>query len=264
MKKKLKIIYEIAKKISLSALINDEIRLWYGKIRFEKYKKHLRIYKDSKSQSVKNVTSYNAEALKDLTTDFYMRRMKWLIFSSLAIETVSPTSKILVIGPRTENEILFLKALGYKNVQGIDLISYSPWVELGDMHSMPFTNSSFDIVLCGWTLPYSKNPRKAASEILRVTKKGGVIAIGLEHIPSKLLNKMKNLFWKNNATDLNPREIAYKRLNSCKDILAVFERKKIENVYFRHDAPLRKEEPEKIQKISGLASSQVMICFRRR
>jgi SAM-dependent methyltransferase len=261
---KIKNIYSFALKAAKSTLVNDEIRFWVGHGRFKKYKANIKILQAKSSKSVKNVTEYNLKAFDNIKTDFLMRRMKWLIFSALATETTSPDNNILVIGPRTENEILFLKGLGYNNVQGVDLISYSPWVKLGDMHNMPFPKSSFDVVLCGWTLPYSKIPQKVALEILRVTKQDGIIAVGLEHIPEKTLKKMKINFSRIKNSTLNPREIAHKRLNSCEDILGVFKKQNISEIYFRHDAPLKKVCPKRIQKISGLASSQVMICFRKK
>lgn len=90
------------------------------------------------------------------------------------------TKRLLTIGPRTEGEILNLIAHGFRrrNVTAIDLISYSPWVQLGDMHALPLPDDHFDVVLAGWVLGYSDNKRKAAEEIIRVAKPGAIVAIG--------------------------------------------------------------------------------------
>jgi SAM-dependent methyltransferase len=88
--------------------------------------------------------------------------------------------KVLTVGPRSESEIFSLIAAGIspENITGLDLISYSDFVELGDMHAMPFDDRSFDIVIAGWVLAYSADNRKAADEILRVARPGAHIAIG--------------------------------------------------------------------------------------
>jgi len=91
----------------------------------------------------------------------------------------------LTIGPRTEGEILNLFSHGFKkdNVKGLDLISYSPWIDVGDMHNIPFEDNSFDIVICGWVIAYSNNKLKAASEIIRVLKNNGIASIGVSYSP---------------------------------------------------------------------------------
>ena len=96
-----------------------------------------------------------------------------------------PKLKILTIGPRTEGEILNLFSHGFKkeNVKGLDLISYSPWIDVGDMHDIPFEDNSFDIVICGWVIAYSNNKIKAASEIIRVLKNNGIASIGVSYSP---------------------------------------------------------------------------------
>lgn len=88
--------------------------------------------------------------------------------------------KILSIGPRSEGEIFLLYAYGFEmeNISAIDLFSYSPLIELGDMHKLNFENESFDIVILGWCLAYSNNKKKVISEVRRVLKEKGSIIIG--------------------------------------------------------------------------------------
>jgi hypothetical protein len=54
-------------------------------------------------------------------------RMNLLIYPLSVIETLDRNARILVIGPRNENDLLSLVGLGFKreNVIGLDLISYS-------------------------------------------------------------------------------------------------------------------------------------------
>jgi SAM-dependent methyltransferase len=89
--------------------------------------------------------------------------------------------KILSIGPRTEGEIFNLVGYGFrrKNIVGLDLVSYSPYIKVGNMHQMPFDDHSFDVVICGWVLGYSDDKPQAVREILRVVKPGGTVAVGV-------------------------------------------------------------------------------------
>lgn len=88
--------------------------------------------------------------------------------------------RVLTIGPRSESEIFSLIAAGIApaNITGLDLISYSDFVDLGDMHAMPYDDDSFDIIIAGWVLTYSADNQRAAREILRVARPGAHIAIG--------------------------------------------------------------------------------------
>ena len=88
--------------------------------------------------------------------------------------------RVLSIGPRVEGEIFNIIGHGFlkRNITALDLFSYSPLIEVGDMHDMTFEDESFDVVICGWVLGYSNDRQAAANEILRVTKPGGLISIG--------------------------------------------------------------------------------------
>ena len=93
--------------------------------------------------------------------------------------------KILTIGPRVEGEIYNIIGYGFRsrNVVGLDLFSYSPYIRVGNMHHMEFADGEFDVVISGWVLGYSEDMQQCAREMLRVTKPGGVIAIGNAFTP---------------------------------------------------------------------------------
>lgn len=93
--------------------------------------------------------------------------------------------RVLIIGPRTENEILLYISHGFApgKVRGLDLMSYSPWIDVGDMHAMPYADDSFDVVLFSWVLGYSSNQEQAVAEAVRVARPGGLVGIGEEFEP---------------------------------------------------------------------------------
>ena len=105
-------------------------------------------------------------------------RVLYLYFNLISNPNLNKEN-ILILGPRYENEIFIAKAFGFKNIYALDTFSYSPLVEIGDMHNMNFQDKFFDAVVCGWTISYSKNPLKAFDEIKRVLKKNGTAIFGL-------------------------------------------------------------------------------------
>lgn len=135
--------------------------------------------------------------------------------------------KFLSVGPRSEAEIFSLLARGVQtnNIRGLDLISYSPFVDLGDMHAMPYPDQSFDVIILGWVLAYSKNHKKVREEILRVAKPGAVIAIGCEYNPMSTEDLMKSG---------GVLKDDYPRFYHTDDILKIFDGV-IDDVFFKHD-----------------------------
>ena len=109
-----------------------------------------------------------------------------IYFPIFALSCIPSNEKdsLLIIGPRFENEIFIARSLGFakKSIRTLDTFSYSPFVEIGDMHKMSFRNESFSQLLCSWTLSYSSNPKLAAKEMTRVTKIGGYLAISMQKV----------------------------------------------------------------------------------
>jgi hypothetical protein len=98
------------------------------------------------------------------------------------------TMKVATIGCRTEAEIFSLVNAGFnpKNISGYDLFTNSPLIDLGDITEMNVKDDVFDITVCGWVLEFVTDLNLAASELLRITKNGGLIAIGGMHHPNSL------------------------------------------------------------------------------
>ncbi|RYG39221.1 MAG: SAM-dependent methyltransferase [Burkholderiales bacterium] len=162
-------------------------------------------------------------------------RMNLLIYPLSVIETLNSSSRILVIGPRNENDIFSLGGLGFQRdrIDGLDLISYSNLITLGDMHAIPFGDDEFDAVVCGWTISYSTDPRRAADEMVRVLKSGGIIAIGVEYSEMGPSDEKKLLGY-----ELQEFDRIGRRLNSTSDFRELFAAS-MRHIYFDHDAPQR-------------------------
>jgi SAM-dependent methyltransferase len=165
-------------------LLMDHFRYLYMKLRFV-YFVYLRQKLSSLDLDTGDIAKETVQHNRKGLTDVSVTRSNALLKPLSAIEDLDIDSSILCIGPRTEGELFNLAANGFmlSNIRGIDLISYSPLIELGDMHNMKYLDSQWDAIVCGWVLAYSDNKKKAASELVRCCRPGGVIAIGIEYHP---------------------------------------------------------------------------------
>jgi hypothetical protein len=165
-------------------LLVDRIRLIVASARFLWYvrlRRRLRTLSEEELGVTERTVTHNLLGLKDLT----VARSSKLVRPLSVIETLTPDSKILSIGPRTEGELLNLVGHGFRarNIRGVDLISYSPWIDLGNMHNLPYPDDSFDASIMSFTLAYSSERKRAVGEMVRVTRNEGLVAIGVEWNP---------------------------------------------------------------------------------
>jgi len=112
------------------------------------------------------------------------QRVRWPMFLLGAIPDC-PKDSLLIIGPRYEPELLMAQGLGWDpdGIRGLDTFSYSPMVDVGDMHDLPYGDSTFGAVVCAWTLSYSTRPEVAAKEIQRVLRPGGYLVVSMQKVP---------------------------------------------------------------------------------
>lgn len=155
-------------------------------------------------------------------------RILKLIQPLSVIDRMTTESKVLAIGCRFETDLLYLVGYGFHpaNVRGLDMISYSPWVDCGDMHKMNYPDSTWDAVLLGWTLAYSTEPQVAAREIIRVVRPGGLVAISVTCYPPAVMKAMQE------RGEMIGDPAA--RRQTVASILELFQ-PQIERVYFQHD-----------------------------
>lgn len=93
--------------------------------------------------------------------------------------------RLLIVGGRTEAEILSMMSAGFTeaNIEAIDLFSYSPLIKTGTVISLPYESDYFDVIVVGWVLEFIEDIPSAISEIKRVVKDGGIIAVGAMYHP---------------------------------------------------------------------------------
>lgn len=139
-----------------------------------------------------NTRSYN---LNSLVSQFGASFDRGAILAEFGWQAVPdylrPHSSVLHIGPRNLNEIFVSIAATRDSglVKAVDLNPIPGFVSFGDMHDLPFKANSFDIVFIGWVLAYSKDPRTAIKEIMRVSKPDSVIVIGYDKDEERNLNQ---------------------------------------------------------------------------
>lgn len=193
---------------------------------FARLLRRLRVFRHPSDSVSANTVKYNMTAFN---RPLLLRRTRVLLRPLSVIETLDRDSAILVVGPRSEDDLLHLRSYGFRNVRGLDLLSYSPLIDLGDMHRMPYADSTFDAVLYGWVLVYSDDPERAAREALRVVKPGGIVGIGAEHHPQRLVES---------AHTRRIAELEYavggKRINTAEQHLQLFG-EHVKRVFFAHE-----------------------------
>ncbi len=157
-------------------------------------------------------------------------RILRLIRPLVSIDKINGNSKIVSIGCRYETDLLYLCAYGCdpRKVRGMDMISYSNWVDLGNMHHMEYPDNFWDVVVLGWVLSYSSNPRQAVKEIIRVTRDAGVVAISVTYQPPQRLKE----FEKEGRLIGSAQEGG--RIQTVAEIRSLFE-PHVRHVYFDHD-----------------------------
>lgn len=190
---------------------------------FLEKEKKIQTLKTETKNSAHNTIRYNVDSLLESVE---LDRPSILINPILSIQKVYKNIsnlKVLSIGPRSEIEIFYLFSNGFKldNIKAIDLLSYSPYVEVGDMHQMPFSDNSFDVILLGWVLSYSKDWTTVALEIIRSAKHGAIIAISADYSDASTVSPKFN----GEAT----------HVQNCDQILDLFS-KNLGDVYFRHNS----------------------------
>jgi len=229
------------------------IRVLVGRVRLWYYLTLKKRWKVVDSQYAFDVTvKHNLKLLRDFSNP----RMDLLIKPLSALEFLDQNSSVLVIGPRNETDLLWLLANGFQRsrIRGLDLMSYSPLIDVGDMHQTPYAADSWDAIVCGWTLSYSRSPELFSRELMRIAKPGCAIAIAVEYSPLSDDDLAE-------LVGYNIADKGFKRINSVDQILRLFEGH-VEYLYFSHDAPLKRHH-SRAGAISNPSSVAVIFTVRK-
>ena len=160
----------------------DKLRFKVSQLRWRFLKKNLRVAQDMDLGVGRTTIEYNLGAFNNEEAAFGMAgRMALLLYPVAALcKDHLHSTKVLIVGPRTEDDILWAKSLGLFNTDGLDLFSYSPWIQAGDIHKSGIPSHSYDAVLLGWMISYSSQPQQVIDECLRILKPGGFLGIGIQ------------------------------------------------------------------------------------
>ena len=86
------------------------------------------------------------------------------------------TAHLLDVGPRSIAEPFLLRLYGFRYITAVDLFPKHHSIQWGDMHALAWTDATFDVVYCAFTVTYG-TPARALAEFRRVLRPGGLLAL---------------------------------------------------------------------------------------
>lgn len=212
----------------ITSLRIERIRFWYVKLRYRLLKKNMRFLGDYSSTIGDQTIDHNLSAFESDAAFGCGGRMGLLLHPVIAYNSLSTIDrsklKILMVGCRTEDDIFWMKSYGFEQTIGFDLFSYSKHVLIGDIHQTDFQDATFDVVILGWMISYTKDPATVVKECRRILKTGGLLGIGLEHNPKQ-----------NDLEIINNETVRVNTLNSTSDIITLFDKSFEHKVLFEYD-----------------------------
>lgn len=196
----------------------DRLRHEFCMLRYRLGHRRMRLL-ESMTEGVGEYTvGHNMAALNERAAFGMGNRMALLLYPIAAAMRGAKDARILVVGPRTEDDLFWAKSLGLVNVRGLDLFSYSAMIDVGDIHATDYPSQHFDAVILGWVISYSNQPEKLVAECKRIVKAGGYLGFGIE----------ANAHFRSDPTLRQPR---VNFLNSARDICDLVR----EPILFLHD-----------------------------
>ena len=199
----------------------DLIRNYFCWIRFQLKKGKVRVLEGIGGEVGEDAIEHNMGALSNRAAFGMGNRMALLLYPMAALIRDIEQPKVLIVGPRTEDDIFWARSLGMLDARGLDLFSYSPMIDIGDMHATSYANAEYDAVILGWVVSYSSTPALLMWECKRILKPGGYLGFGIESNPELRATGVVK----------PPRANS---LNSARDIAALTSG----NVVFIHDPQL--------------------------
>lgn len=176
-----------------SLLKHYDIRYFIVSLRYKFLKKNMK-FGNYENESIGELTvKHNLSAFDIPRAAFGCAgRMELLIYPLVAYYRKNRESiKVLVVGCRTEDDIFWLRSYGFTDTYGFDLFSYSKNILIGDIHNTGFEKGTYDVVLLGWMISYTKDPGLVFKECKRILKEDGLLGVGLDHNPKQKVDGIK-------------------------------------------------------------------------
>lgn len=166
-----------------SLLKHESIRYFIVSWRFRFLKHKMRFGNYANEQIGETTVKHNLSAFDMPRAVFGCGgRMELLIYPIVSYYRNNRSLiKILVVGCRSEDDIFWLKSYGFTDTYGLDLFSYSKHILIGDIHNTTFADKTYDVVLLGWMISYTKDPGAVFKECRRILKDDGLLGVGLDY-----------------------------------------------------------------------------------
>lgn len=132
---------------------------------------------------VKQITSTTNESIINRFVEGQIRYLDFML------KDFPKHLKVLDVGCGEGIGLQFLKSIGFSDVVGIDLspakvnaaLNLSIPAMLGDFHSLPFEDKSFDVVYCSHALEHAYEPMTVVKEMVRIMRSPGVLLVVLPY-----------------------------------------------------------------------------------
>jgi len=171
------------RKLYYELLKIDVLRNYYCWARYRMLRKNMKTASRQSDGVGQHTIDHNLVALNTRAGFGMANRMALLLYPTAAALRNRSEARVLIVGPRTEDDIFWARALGLRNARGLDLFSYSDMIDVGDMHQTDYPSAHFDAVILGWVISYSNAPERLVDECKRIVKPGGYIGFGIESNP---------------------------------------------------------------------------------
>ena len=100
-------------------------------------------------------------------------------FQTFKDKYVFSHSKVLLVGARSGQEVVAMRNIGVVDSIGIDLVEDLPLVLAGDMHSLQFSDNTYDFIFSN-VFDHALYPEKFGHELYRTLKVGGYVCLRIQ------------------------------------------------------------------------------------
>ncbi len=167
--------------------------IYFTKIRRKKILKQTSSYnkRGTLERNIKSALSFR-DCYSGQRSSFFLNK-----FKQLCKKYNRNKLNILLVGPRNEGEIFNFLAndFKFKLIDAIDLFSYSPKIQVKDMHKINKIKKKYDLIYFGFILNYSNNINSVIKKSSKILKNNGMIGVSLESDNwPKLSKKLKKIY----------------------------------------------------------------------